>query len=105
MTVRDEKILPTVVVVIQETGTPAKEGDRDLSDAHAIAHIREITAAVIAIERVVIVGKDGIVEVEQAVVPVIAHGDPHGGGLASIVVEGVTGGVADILERAVSFVQ
>ena len=102
--VGDDDVLPAVVVVVEEGVAPAEEGDGWLSDAHLVADVGEVGVAVVAVERVVVVGEGGVVEVEKAVVLVVADGDAHGGGLAAVLVEGVTGGVAGVFEGAVAFV-
>src|SRR5260370_13872347 len=101
--VGDDDVLPAVVVVVEEGGAPGEEGDGWFGDAHLIADVGEVGAAVVAVEGVVVVGEGGVVEVEEAVVLVVADGYSHGGGLAAVLVEGVSGGVAGVFEGAVAF--
>ena len=99
-----EKILPAVVVVVDEGGSPAEEGDGDVGDVGVGADVGEVGIAVVAVEDLVVVGESGVEDVELPVVAVVSDGDSHGGGLATIFVEGVAGGVALILKGAVAFV-
>ena len=62
MAIGDEQILPAVVIVVKKAGAPAEERDRGLGDARLVADIGEVGVAVVAIERLVVVGKDRVVE-------------------------------------------
>ncbi len=101
----DDDVLPAVVVEVEEGVAPAEKGDGRFGDSHLVADVGEVCVAVVAVERVVVVGEGGVVEVDETVVPVVAEGDAHGGSLAAVFVEGVTGGVACVLEGAVAFVE
>ena len=57
------------------------------------------------IEDVVIVREGGVVEIDEAVVLVVADSNAHRRGLSTVLVESVAGGVAGVLESAVAFVE
>ena len=100
-----EEVEPAVVVVVEEGGAPAEEGNGGFGDAELVADVGEVAVAVVVVEDLVVVGEGGVVEVDAAVVEVVAGGDAHAGGFAAAFVEGVTAGVACVFEGAVALVE
>ena len=103
--VHDEQVEPAIVVVVEEGGAPAEEGHGGFSDAGLVADVSEVGVAVVAVERLVVVGEGGVEEVDEAVVGEVPFGDAHAGGLAAAFVEGVAGGKGDVFEGAIALVE
>lgn len=89
MAIDFEEVLPSVVVVVEEGGAPAEEGDGHFSDVGVVAYVGKVGVAIVAVEGLVVVGECGVEDVEEAVVAVVSDGDSHGCGLAALFVEGV----------------
>ena len=64
-----------------------------------VGDVGEVAVAVVAVERLVVVGEGGVVEVDESVVGVVSGGDAYAGGLAAALVEGVSGGRRRRLRR------
>src|SRR5260370_1508870 len=99
--VGDEDVEQAIVVKIQKTGAPGKERNRRIAEAGAKRHVGKICAAIIAIERFVVVGKRGDEKVEFAIAIVIAHADAHGSLRTAFFIDGKAAEVADVFEGAV----
>ncbi len=99
-----KKVLPAIIVVVDEGCAPAEEGDSEFSDLCVVADVGKVGIAIVTVERLVVVGKGGVVDVEEAVVAVVADGDAHGGSLTAFFVQSISGGVALVVELAVAHV-
>src|ERR1700674_3701875 len=97
----DENIEETVIVEVEEAGSPCEKWNRGVAEAGAEGNVGEISAAVVAVKGLVIVGEGGDEEVKLAVAIVIADADAHGSLCAAFFVNGEAAEVAYVLERAV----
>src|SRR5260370_25799733 len=52
MSVRDDQIQPTVVVIVYKAGAPTKKRERDFAKPVDVCHVREIRIAVFVIEHI-----------------------------------------------------
>src|SRR5579863_3292028 len=89
MAVGDKKILPAVVVVIDEAGAPSQKRNGYFGNAELIADIRETSISFVLVQRVVVVRENRVVCVQTAIVLVIAERDSHRCGFAPVLIEGV----------------
>src|SRR6266571_2917937 len=99
-----ENIEQTVVVVVEESSSPAQKGKSDGGYSRASGNIGKIAIAVVTIQSIVVVGKIGDIEIDFSVAVVVAHGDTHGCLLAPFVIQGEPGNITNVLERAVVLV-
>src|SRR5579862_217068 len=102
MTIHDEKVIPTVVVVVDEADAPAEERDGDVGDTNAITNVSKRGVAVVAIENLEIVGEICEGHVRTPVIEVASDAEAHAGDFASILVEGEARGIAIVGERTVA---
>src|SRR5260370_13370752 len=103
--VGDKQIEPSVVVDVQKARAPAEKGDGRLRDAHLVAYVSEVGVAIVAVERAVGDGEGGVIEIDEAIVGIVARGDSHAGSLAAALVQSIAAGGAGILEGAVALVE
>src|ERR1044072_3798992 len=104
MTVDDQQIDPTVVVVVKELGSPADIGKTNGSYFGRIRDIGKRTATIVMVGRVVVVIEVGYKQVQLAVVLVIAQSHSHASLFPAIFVDCRAGGKSNILESAVTVV-
>ena len=84
---RDEDVLPPVVVVVEEPCAPAREGERGPADAAGVGSIAEAPVPVVAEQPVALVRQIGDEHIGPAVVVVIAEVDTHAGERLPILVQ------------------
>ena len=96
-----QQIKPAVVVVIKESIAPSEEGNCYFGNSSGVTDVSEIGVAFVAVQRVVVVRENRVVEIESSIVQIVANRDPHRCLLAPVLAQGESGHVADILERAV----
>ena len=89
MTIRDQQVLPSVVVVIEEAVAETDERYCRGRDADLVADIREDPRPIIVKDDIVVVGEGGIDQIQVTVVLVIAGSDAHVGYLAAITIQGI----------------
>ena len=87
MPVGEKKVEQPIVVVIQKPRTPAEERNRRVGDSRRVAHIGKTGVAIVAVERVVVVGKIRDAEIDFAIAVVIADRNSHRGLLATLVIQ------------------
>ena len=75
------------------------------AETDVVADVRKVGVALIAIERLVVVRKRGVEDVEHAVVLEVADRNAHRRGFAPRLVQRVAGGVAHVFKGAVAFVE
>ena len=90
MSIGGQQILPTVIIKVEKAGTPSQKRDGWLCDSRLITDFGKVAPAIVAVERIVVIGKNRVVEIEQPVVEVVAHCDSHRCGLAAILVQRIT---------------
>ena len=104
VSVGHKQVFPTVVVVIEEGGPPSQQAPAGESDSCCVTDVAEDTAPEVAVQRVVVVGEVGDVEVEEAVVVIVAQCHAHPRlSLAVFIVSGA-GQHADLPERSIPLV-
>src|SRR5438270_6001560 len=84
MSVRDQKILPAVVVVIEESIAKTYKRNSCRSDSAPIADVGESACAIVSKYHVKVVRKCRIHHVQMAVILIVASGDAHIRDLAAI---------------------
>src|SRR3984957_18053606 len=104
MAIDGEQVFPAIVIVVDKLCAPGQKRVSDLGDTHFRADLPVISGAFVAVERLVIVGERPRIEVDQAVVAVIAYRQPHRGRLPSILIQRKTGEHADIFKSPVSLI-
>ena len=104
MTLRDEEVLPAVVVVIEEPRAPAREGQRGAAHAGRVRRVAKAAVVVLAKEPVALVREIGDDDVGPAVVVVVGEVHAHAGEGLAVLVEADAGKQADLAERAVPVV-
>jgi hypothetical protein len=60
-----QQVLPAVVVVVDERVAPTEKGNRNLGDAQLVADVGQVAVALVAVERLVVVGEGGVEDVGQ----------------------------------------
>src|SRR4051812_7664372 len=84
MSVRDQKILPSVVIVIEESVAKTYKGDSRRCDSRSIAYVRESACASVTKYHVKIVRKCCIYQVQMSIILIIPGGNAHIRDLAAI---------------------
>ena len=101
---RDEKILPAVVVVIEQVRAPTGKSKSRAAHAGRVGHIPKGAVAVVAKKHVAFVGEIGDHDIGTAIIIVVAEIRAHAGeGLAILVVSNARQ-QPDFAERAVAVV-
>src|SRR6185437_3693158 len=101
VSIDDENVEQAVVVEVEEAGSPGQKRDSSVAQPGLIGHIGKISAPVILIESLVIVGKSCGEKIDFAVAVVISDADSHGRLLASIFAERESRSITHIFKRAV----
>ena len=97
-----DQIKPAVVVEIDESISPLQPVQRRQRDAGLVRHIVEVPIAIVAVKRVVLVGKIRDVQRRPAGVHVIAHSNAHASLLRSILAHRGPRLQANLLEFSVT---
>src|SRR5262249_10354050 len=87
VTLRHEKILPAVVVVVEKASAPAGIRKRRASHAGGAGDVREDAASAVLKQHVALIGKIGHEDIGAPVIVVVGEIDAHSGKRPSIVVE------------------
>src|SRR3984885_5447496 len=87
MAVDNEEIEPAIVVIVKKGCTPTEKGDGDLGNACLVGDICEIGITIVTVERIVVIRKGCVVEIEKTVVGVISDGDTHAGSLTAALIQ------------------
>ena len=77
MSAHEHQVLPAVVVIIEKLCAPTQERIGRLGDPHLRRDINKVGIAVVAVERLVVVGEGRGIEIEPAIIHVVAHGQSH----------------------------
>src|SRR6266568_2733223 len=77
MPVDDQKIFPSVIVVVEKSVSETNERHRRRRNASLIAHICKVSTAVVSVENVVVVGERSTDQVEMTIVFVVPGGEAH----------------------------
>src|SRR2546425_633609 len=101
---RDEKVLPAVVVVIEEANAPPGMQHGDAAETAGEAGVRKAAVAGVLINRVALIGKIRDDKIGQTVVVVIGEVHAHAGERAAVAIDSDTGEEANFFERAVALV-
>src|SRR5215467_10283859 len=102
MAIGYKQVEQAIIVEIQEACAPSKERYCWRAQPSLVGHVRKTSVALIAIKRVVVVGKTGDVKIQFAVSVVISNGDPHRGLFPSFAAQRKPGHIAHIFESAVA---
>src|SRR5579859_2333610 len=105
MAVYKHQIKPTIIVVIEETVAPAQKRHRDLADSRLHRYFVESAFTFIAEEQLALILEVANCEIEEAVIHVVADGNAHCRYFAAVFIEPEAGGVACVLERAITTIQ
>jgi hypothetical protein len=103
MTLRDKKILPSVVVIIKESHSPTRVRLGHGADAGRIAHIVESSIVPVAINCVSLARQVGHTEIGPSVVVVVGEVDAHTGEWITSGVYSHPGWNAYFLKRSIWF--
>ena len=104
MPVDQEDILPAIVVVVDELGRPGKKGIRRRGNTDPRTDLCKGRISLVSEERLVVGGEGSGVEIDEAVIQVVADGQAHAGLLKAILVQRKTGIEALIFKRAIPVV-
>src|SRR6188474_2749808 len=102
MTVSNEEIDPSIIVVIKEPCAPANVRQAHGGDLGGIRKVRERVLSVVMVERVVFVGKISDEQIKLAVV--VAYRDAHRSLFAAVLVNTGTRNKSNLFKRAVTLV-
>src|SRR5271165_1949280 len=97
----DEEILPTIVVVIQESHAPTGMLHAHEAESGGIAVVVESAVAIVSIERVNLAGQVGDDQVGQSVVVVVRKVHAHSGVCVTFAVHGYARLQGNFFERAI----
>src|SRR5436309_7160457 len=61
VTVGDQEIQPSVVVIIEEAGAPSEEWNCDLGNRRGIAYVSKVCISLVPVKRIVIIGENCVV--------------------------------------------
>ena len=104
MAVHDQQVLPTVVVIVQESSAKAYKGNGGFRDTSRIADVGKVARSVVVEDHVIIVSERRVDKIHMPVVLIVAGGDTHVGHLASGRVHRIAALVALIVKSTISFV-
>ena len=104
MRLGDKKVLPSVVVVIEQMRAPAGKSQCGATDAGSVGDIAKGARAVIVKQHVAFIGKVCDHDIGQAVVVIIAEVDSHPRESFAVLVIADAGEQPDFAERAVAVV-
>src|SRR5260370_33535836 len=100
---RDKKIFPSIVVVIQKANAPSGVRHGGARNTSAEAGIGETGGAIVLVERVALVGEIRDDQVRPAVIVIVGEVDAHAGVGAAGTVNGNLREQADLFERSVAY--
>lgn len=103
MALRDQEILPAIIVVVKEAVAPAGVGHADAANPGDLTGIREGAIAVVLIQGVALVGEIRDDDVRPAIIVEVRE-VAHAGEGSTISVNGDAGGEADFLKCAVALI-
>src|SRR5579862_6987571 len=101
MLLRDDEILPPVVVIIEKASAPAGMHLRHSSDSGGIGGVAEGAAPVVVIQRILLVREIGYKHVGKLIVVVIREVDSHAGVSVAIAINRDFGNQSDFLEGSI----
>src|SRR6266851_5414468 len=104
MTVDDQEINPTVVVVVKKLGSPTNVGKTYGSDFCGIRDIGKRTVAIIVIKGVVVVVEICDKQIEFAVMIIVTKSDSHASLFAAVFIYRGTGVETNVFEGAVAVI-
>src|SRR5581483_1595792 len=104
MPIHYEKVQPSIVVVIKESCSPSKKWNRGFCDAVLIGSVRKIPGAIVPVQRVVIIRKGCVVQIDGSPMHQIACGNSHRRSLAPTLVQRITARKAVVLKGAIALV-
>src|SRR6267378_6923327 len=101
---RDEKIFPAIVVVIQKANAPSGVQHGGARHAGAEAGVGETGVAIVLVESVALVGEIRDDQVRPSVIVVVGEVNAHAGVGAAVAVDRDLGGQPHLLKSSVAFV-
>src|SRR5207248_2371525 len=99
-----QQIKPAVVVVIKEPVAPSEEGNCYFGNSSGVTDVSEIGVAFVAVQRVVVVRENRVVEIESSIVQIVANRDPHRRRFFSVLVQGIAGGITCVFKSPVTII-
>ena len=99
-----KQVQPAIVVVVEETVTPAHERNCRLRNSDVVTHIGKARRAVVVKKHLVVVPKVRHEEIDQAIVLVIAGCDTHRRDFAPVLIQTKTGDIALIVKSPIALV-
>ncbi len=104
MTVDDQQINPTVVVVVKKLGSPTNVGQTYGSDFCCVRNIGKRSVPIIVVKSVVVVIEICNEQIEFAIVIIVAQRDSHASLLAAVFIYRRTGIETNIFESPVTII-
>src|SRR6266480_5526481 len=104
MPLRNEEVLPAIIVVIEQMRAPTGKSESRSTHARLFGDILEGAFAVVVKEVISFIGKIRDDNVRATVIVVIAEVGPHPGKRFAVLIVGNACGEADFGERAISVV-
>src|SRR6266496_5651156 len=86
VTVNDQQIHPTIVVIIKEFCSPTDVGQTYGSHLGRIRNIRKGTVSIVVVESVIVVIEISNEQVQFAIVIIVTQGNPHATLLAAVLI-------------------
>src|SRR6266478_7735280 len=104
MPLRNEEVLPAIIVVIEQVRAPTRNSESRSTQARRIGHIPEAAVAVVVKEVIAFVGKIRDDNIRATIIVEIAEVDAHPGKRFAVLFVGNACGQADFGKRAISTV-
>ena len=104
MALRYKQVLRSIIVVVKKSNSPARVGQRYLSNSHGLADVGERAVAIVLIESVALIRQVGYHNVRPAIVIVVGEVHAHTGISTAVNVYCNFGSEADVFESAVPLV-
>src|SRR5258705_9999117 len=104
MTICDNQVFPAIVVKIKKAGSPPKKRNSYLAKSGRESNISKITACVVVVQDIRVVGKVCDVEIDTTIIVIITDREAHARLFATIFVQCNPRRVAGFLERSVALV-
>src|ERR1051326_7566347 len=92
MSLGDQKIFPTIIIVVEEANAPSRVKSCDAPQIRIVGHIGKSAVAVISVQGVHLIGEIGDQEIGQAVVVVVGEVHSHARVSTAVSVGGDAGG-------------
>src|ERR1700687_590995 len=104
MPLRNEEVLPAIIVVVEQVRAPTGKSESRAAHARLVGHILKGAVAIVLIEVIALVGKIGDNDIWVAVVIEVAEVGAHPGKRFAVLIVGNACEQANFGERTVSVV-